>query len=145
MIVAKAISIPVECVAQGYVAGSASQEYDEWGTAQGIPMPSGLRENEELDHPLLTPTAKSEMRQDPLLTAQDVEEMGLVGLLPELESKSLPLHQYARKYALSPGIIIADAKLELGFLGSKLILIDELLTPDSGRFLRCYTVRSWSP
>jgi phosphoribosylaminoimidazole-succinocarboxamide synthase len=134
MVVNKARRIPIECVIRGFLSGSAWEEYKKRGTVSGIPLPEGLLESQELPRPLFTPTTKAEEGHDlPLLAA---EVKGLVGepLAQEIEEKSLAVYSYARQYAESRGFIIADTKLEFGRDGDQLILIDELLTPDSSRF-----------
>jgi phosphoribosylaminoimidazole-succinocarboxamide synthase len=133
MVVKKARRIPVECVVRGYISGSAWAEYKEHGTVSGSPMPKGLEESQELPQPLFTPTTKAETGHDQPLS---MDEMGrLVGeaLAEEIKQKSLAVYSYARGYAQRRGIIIADTKFEFGLDGDRLILIDELLTPDSSR------------
>jgi phosphoribosylaminoimidazole-succinocarboxamide synthase len=134
MLVAKAERIPVECVVRGYLSGSAWAEYKETGKIGHIHLPSGMKESQELSQPIFTPTTKSDTEHDRLLTNQDIEDLGIENLFEELEQKSLLIYGYARDYARTRGIIIADTKLEFGFINSQLALIDELLTPDSSRF-----------
>lgn len=133
MLVAKAERIPVECVVRGYLAGSAWAEYKETGKVGNIHLPSGMRESQELPQPLFTPTTKSDTEHDRPLTNRDIEDIGLKDMIEELEEESLLLYAYARDYAKSRGIIIADTKFEFGLINGKLALIDELLTPDSSR------------
>jgi phosphoribosylaminoimidazole-succinocarboxamide synthase len=134
MVVKKVKRLPVECVVRGYISGSAWAEYREHGTVSGNPMPKGLAESQELPQPLFTPTTKAESGHDQPLS---MDEMGkLVGgeaLAGEIKEKSLAVYSYARGYAVARGIIIADTKFEFGLDGDQLILIDELLTPDSSR------------
>jgi phosphoribosylaminoimidazole-succinocarboxamide synthase len=134
MIVARAKRIPIECVVRGYICGSAWQEYKESGAIHGIPFPSGLKECQELPHPIFTPTTKSDVEHDRPLTQEDIKSLGIENLIGELERKSLLIYQYAQNYAQGKGIIIADTKFEFGFVDGELKLIDELLTPDSSRF-----------
>jgi len=134
MIVKKAERIPVEWVVRGYISGSAWAEYQESGTIQGAPMPTGLKESQELPEPLFTPTTKAETGHDLPLSMDDVKEMVGEALTEEMKEKSLAVYTYARKHALKRGIIIADTKMEFGLDNGRLILIDELLTPDSSRF-----------
>jgi phosphoribosylaminoimidazole-succinocarboxamide synthase len=134
MLVAKARRIPIECIVRGYLAGSAWQEYEEAGTAGGVRLPPGLKESQELSQPLFTPTTKSEAGHDRPLNEQDVASLGIKDLVAELEEKSLLIYHYAQDYARARGIIIADTKFEFGFVNDELLLIDELLTPDSSRF-----------
>jgi phosphoribosylaminoimidazole-succinocarboxamide synthase len=133
MVVKKVKRILIECVVRGYLSGSAWDEYQQYGTISGLPLPKGLKQSQELPQPLFTPTTKAETGHDQPLS---MDEMGrLVGeaLAEELRQKSLAIYSYAQGYAIARGIIIADTKLEFGLDGDKLILIDELLTPDSSR------------
>jgi phosphoribosylaminoimidazole-succinocarboxamide synthase len=134
MLVARAERIPVECVVRGYLSGSAWAEYEQTGEVSRISLPQGMAESQELPQPIFTPTTKSETEHDRPLTAQDIRDLGIGNIFKELEQKSLLVYGYARDYARSRGIIIADTKFEFGFIDGKLALIDELLTPDSSRF-----------
>jgi len=127
MLVAKADRVSVECVVRGYISGSAWAEYKETGKVSGTSLPQGMRESQELPEPIFTPTTKSE-------TEHDVKDLGIGDIFEELEQKSLLIYGYARDYARSRGIIIADTKFEFGFIDGQLAIIDELLTPDSSRF-----------
>ncbi|MBI2853333.1 MAG: phosphoribosylaminoimidazolesuccinocarboxamide synthase [Chloroflexi bacterium] len=134
MVGKKAQLVPVECVVRGYLSGSAWAEYRERGTACGIQLARGLEESAELPQPIFTPTTKAETGHDVPLNRKGL--VGLVGkrMADRLESDSIRIYQYARKYAAGKGIIIADTKMEFGTIDGRLILIDELLTPDSSRF-----------
>ena len=134
MVVKKVKRIPVECVVRGYLSGSAWAEYQQHGTVSGNPMPRGLKESQELTQPLFTPTTKAETGHDEPITMKEI--IKLIGLRTamEMEEKSLVIYIYGRTYALKRGIIIADTKFEFGLDGDRLILIDEILTPDSSRF-----------
>jgi phosphoribosylaminoimidazole-succinocarboxamide synthase len=134
MIVTKAKRIPVECVVRGYLSGSAWAEYKETGRIGDIGLPQGLKESQELPQPIFTPTTKSDTEHDRPLTNQDIKELGVEDVYADLRQKSLLIYGYARDYARTKGIIIADTKFEFGFIDGKLTLIDELLTPDSSRF-----------
>jgi phosphoribosylaminoimidazole-succinocarboxamide synthase len=134
MIVKKAERIPVEWVVRGYISGSAWAEYSESGTIQGAPMPANLQESQELPEPLFTPTTKAETGHDLPMSMDDVKKMVGEALTEEMKVKSLAVYNFAREHALKRGIIIADTKMEFGLDNGKLILIDELLTPDSSRF-----------
>ena len=134
MLVAKAERIPVECVVRGYLSGSAWAEYKETGRIGHIHLPSGMKESQELPQPIFTPTTKSDTEHDRPLTNQDIKDLGIENIFEELEQKSLLIYCYARDYAKTRGIIIADTKFEFGFINGQLALIDELLTPDSSRF-----------
>jgi len=134
MLVAKAERIPVECVVRGYLSGSAWAEYKETGRVGDINLPSGLKESQELSQPIFTPTTKSDTEHDRPLTNQDIEDLGVRDIFEDLKQKSLLIYGYARDYAKTKGVIIADTKFEFGFVDGELSLIDELLTPDSSRF-----------
>ena len=134
MVVKKATRLPIECVVRGYISGSAWAEYQQHGAVSGLPLPEGLQESEELPRPLFTPTTKAETGHDLPVDINELKRMVGNRLAQQIEEKSLALYNYARQYALDRGIIIADTKMEFGLDGDKLILIDELLTPDSSRF-----------
>ena len=134
MIVKKAERIPVECVVRGYLSGSAWTEYQQHGTVAGFLLPEGLQESQELPQPLFTPTTKAESGHDLPLSIDEMKEVVGETLAEELKEKSLAIYSYAQQYARARNIIIADTKMEFGRDNNKLILIDELLTPDSSRF-----------
>jgi phosphoribosylaminoimidazole-succinocarboxamide synthase len=134
MIVKKVKRIAVECVVRGYIAGSAWAEYKERGTVNSQTMPRGLEESQELAQPIFTPTTKAEAGHDEPITAKELVKLLGPNIAKELEEKSLEVYNYAREYAKSKGIIIADTKFEFGIDNGRLTLIDELLTPDSSRF-----------
>lgn len=134
MVVRKVERIPIECVVRGYLSGSAWAEYQQSGDICGIPLPKGLQESQELPKPLFTPTTKAETGHDEPITLDGVKKLVGENLAEELKEKSLALYEYARRYAGDRGIIIADTKMEFGLDNGRLILIDELLTPDSSRF-----------
>jgi phosphoribosylaminoimidazole-succinocarboxamide synthase len=134
MIVKKVKRIPVECVVRGYISGSAWAEYQERGTISGEAMPKNLQESQELNEPLFTPTTKAETGHDEPITRKDIIKLIGLRLAEEIEAKSLAIYNYAREYALSRGIILADTKFEFGVDEERLVIIDELLTPDSSRF-----------
>jgi phosphoribosylaminoimidazole-succinocarboxamide synthase len=145
MVVKKAERLPVECVVRGYLSGSAWEEYRQHGTVSGLPLPEGLRESEELPEPLFTPTTKAETGHDEPLSMGGVEELVGKKLAEDMKEKSLSIYDYARKYALTRGIIIADTKMEFGLDDGQLILIDELLTADSSRFWEAEKYRVGQP
>jgi phosphoribosylaminoimidazole-succinocarboxamide synthase len=134
MIVKKVKRIPVECVVRGYISGSAWAEYQEHGTISGEAMPKNLQESQELKEPLFTPTTKAETGHDEPITRKDIIKLIGLRFAEEMEAKSLAIYNYARQYALSHGIILADTKFEFGVDEERLVIIDELLTPDSSRF-----------
>jgi phosphoribosylaminoimidazole-succinocarboxamide synthase len=134
MIVKKVKRLPIECVVRGYISGSAWDEYRQHGTVSGEATPKGLRESQELDEPIFTPTTKAETGHDEPITRKEIVKLIGLHTAQEIEEKSLALYNYAREYALKRGIIIADTKFEFGIDNGRPILIDELLTPDSSRF-----------
>jgi phosphoribosylaminoimidazole-succinocarboxamide synthase len=134
MVVKKVERLPVECVARGYISGSAWAEYRKSGTIQGMKMPAGLKESQELPRPMFTPTTKADTGHDMPMTTDEMKKLIGEKLAVETEEKTLAVYNYARKYAAERGIIIADTKIEFGLDNGRLILIDELLTPDSSRF-----------
>ncbi len=134
MVVRKAERIDIECVVRGYISGSAWAEYQEKGTACGANLPEGLVESEELPQPIFTPTTKAESGHDEPITMKEMKNLIGEPRAAELMEKSMALYRYARDYALERGIIIADTKMEFGVVDGRVILIDELLTPDSSRF-----------
>jgi len=134
MIVKKVKRIPVECVVRGYIAGSAWEEYRERGTVSGRKMPKGLRESQELEAPIYTPTTKADTGHDEPMENKEIVKLVGAEIAREMEAKSLAIYSHAREYAREQGIIIADTKFEFGLENGHLILIDELLTPDSSRF-----------
>jgi len=133
MIVKRVKRIPVECVVRGYISGSAWAEYKNQGTVNGVTIPKRLKESQELPEPIFTPTTKEEAHDRPI-GQSEMEMMVGKSLSAELKEKTLAVYRYAREYALTKGIILADTKMEFGLDDGKLILIDELLTPDSSRF-----------
>ncbi|MBF8267289.1 MAG: Phosphoribosylaminoimidazole-succinocarboxamide synthase [Dehalococcoidia bacterium] len=134
MVVKKAERIDMECVVRGYMAGSAWAEYQASGTVGDRAMPARLREGDPFPQPIFTPTTKAETGHDLPMSPRDVRDMVGEEMAQRLEDVSIRVYQYARDHALSRGIIIADTKVEFGLMGTELILIDELLTPDSSRF-----------
>ena len=134
MVVRKAQRIDVECVVRGYIAGSAWGEYSEMGTVAGRPMPPGMKEGEKFPEPLFTPTTKAEVGHDENLTIQQVQDMLGKDLTRRIAETSVAVYNFAHDRALDKGITIADTKVEFGIIEGELILIDELLTPDSSRF-----------
>jgi phosphoribosylaminoimidazole-succinocarboxamide synthase len=134
MVVRRAQRIDIECIVRGYVEGSAWSEYRTKGTIFGQPAPAGLQQGDRLPTPIFTPTTKAEEGHDENMTIEEVVAMVGEARARELEQASLAVYEFAYEYALGQGIIIADTKMEFGLLDDKLILIDELLTPDSSRF-----------
>ena len=134
MLVKRAKVVPIECVVRGYLAGSGWKEYQEKGTVCGIALPSGLRESDMLPSPIFTPATKAESGHDINISPDQAAATVGEDTYRQLESLSLALYQRAADYARERGIIIADTKFELGRYDDRLILVDEVLTPDSSRF-----------
>jgi phosphoribosylaminoimidazole-succinocarboxamide synthase len=134
MVVRRAERIDIECVVRGYITGSAWAEYQASGTVGGVATSPGLREGDAFPESVFTPTTKAETGHDLPMSPGDVRDMVGEDLARKLEDASRQVYSYAHDSALSKGIIIADTKMEFGLVGSDLILIDELLTPDSSRF-----------
>lgn len=134
MLVKRARPLPVECIVRGYLSGSAYKEYLESGKICGIPLPKGLVESSPLPEPIFTPSTKSTEGHDVNVTFEEVERIVGKDLAREMKDISLKVYERARKIAERKGIIVADTKIEFGLYEDKLIIIDELLTPDSSRF-----------
>ena len=134
MLVKKAEMLPVECVARGYLAGSAFKEYRTNGKVCGIPLPSGLRDGDKLPEPIFTPATKAATGHDVNVPFRYIANSLGVDLAGQLRDLTLDIYSRAAGYALEKGIILADTKFEFGFVESKLVLADEVLTPDSSRF-----------
>jgi phosphoribosylaminoimidazole-succinocarboxamide synthase len=134
MIVKKAERIDIECIVRGYITGSAWGEYRRQGTVSGKPMPTGLVEGDRFPEPLFTPTTKADEGHDENMTDEQVVEMVGSDTAQRLADISKAVYLHAHDYAKGRGIVLADTKMEFGFLNRELILIDELLTPDSSRF-----------
>lgn len=134
MLVKKAVPLKAECVVRGYITGSGLKEYQKTGSVCGIKLPEGLREADKLPEPIFTPTTKADAGHDESIS---FEEMGkIVGedYAKQMRDYTIKIYKFASEFALSKGIIIADTKLEFGIYDGKVILIDEVLTPDSSRF-----------
>ncbi len=135
MIVHKAKVIPVECIVRGYITGSAMKEYLKTGKVCGITLPSGLKEADKLPEPIFTPSTKAEIGEHDInITFEEMCKIVGKETAEILKELSLKIYKKAAEYAESKGIIIADTKFEFGILDGKIILIDEVLTPDSSRF-----------
>lgn len=134
MIVCKARPLPIECVVRGYLAGSGWKEYQARGTVCGIPLPTGLNEASELPEPIFTPATKAETGHDENIPFDKACELTGGDWAEQARELSLRFYRYARDYAWKRGIVIADTKFEFGIHEGKLVLIDEVLTPDSSRF-----------
>jgi phosphoribosylaminoimidazole-succinocarboxamide synthase len=134
MIVKKAAPLAIECVVRGYLAGSGWKEYKSKQTVCGIPLPPGLKESSELPEPIFTPATKAESGHDENIDFETAAGITGRAIAEQARDISLRIYSFARDYARKRGIIIADTKFEFGIFDGKLILIDEVLTPDSSRF-----------
>jgi phosphoribosylaminoimidazole-succinocarboxamide synthase len=134
MIVKKAKPLAIECVVRGYLAGSGWKEYRKCQTVCGLKLPRGLVESSELPEPIFTPATKAESGHDENISFETAERIVGADLALQAREASLRLYKDARSYARERGIIIADTKFEFGLFDGRLILIDEVLTPDSSRF-----------
>ncbi len=135
MLVKKAKPLPVECIVRGYLSGSGWKDYQTTGQICGISLPSGLRESDRLDRPIFTPSTKAERgTHDANVSLEEVRTLLGNDLTGLLEKTSLAIYEKARILGEQKGIIIADTKFEFGIFGNQVILIDEVLTPDSSRF-----------
>jgi phosphoribosylaminoimidazole-succinocarboxamide synthase len=135
MLVKKAKPLPVECIVRGYISGSGWSSYQKEGHVCGIQLPRGLKESDKLEQPLFTPSSKAEVGDHDINISFE-EAVNLVGekTAKQLKQLSLEIYKKGAEYALTKGIIIADTKFEFGMLDGQIILIDEILTPDSSRF-----------
>ena len=134
MEVRRADRIDVEAIVRGYITGSAWAEYRKSGTVSGMPMTPGLKEGDKFPEPLFTPTTKADEGHDENMSIAEVEGMVGKDVADSLAQTSIAVYNFAHEAALDKGIIIADTKMEFGFIDGELTLIDELLTPDSSRF-----------
>lgn len=134
MLVRKTDPMPVECVVRGYLAGSGWREYKEKGSVCGLKLPPGLRESEKLPQPIFTPATKASSGHDINISEKEVAKLVGEELARQLKGKSLAIYQAASSYAESKGLILSDTKFEFGRYDDEIIIIDELLTPDSSRF-----------
>ncbi|MCS7048304.1 MAG: phosphoribosylaminoimidazolesuccinocarboxamide synthase [Verrucomicrobiae bacterium] len=134
MLVRKCRPLPIECVVRGYLAGSGWKEYRQTGQVCGVPLPPGLPESAELPHPIFTPATKAEQGHDLNITFDEAARLVGLDVARQVRDRALMLYLFARDYARQRGILIADTKFEFGFDGDRLVLIDEVLTPDSSRF-----------
>ncbi|GAC1458031.1 MAG: phosphoribosylaminoimidazolesuccinocarboxamide synthase [Candidatus Limnocylindrales bacterium] len=133
--------IDFECVARGYVSGSAWAEYREKGTVAGERLPRGLEESARLDEPMFTPSTKASTGHDENISRAQLAAAIGRPLAKRLEEATIALYRYAHAYALGRGLILADTKFEFGLDGDQLVLIDEALTPDSSRYWDAKTYR----
>ena len=135
MLVKKSLPAPVECIVRGFLAGSGWKDYQRSGAVSGIPLPKGLVEASRLDEPIFTPSTKAAIgAHDINITFDDMVQKLGKKIAESMRDTTLAIYRRARALAERKGIIIADTKLEFGIEGERIILIDEVLTPDSSRF-----------
>jgi phosphoribosylaminoimidazole-succinocarboxamide synthase len=134
MIVKKAKPLAIECIVRGYLSGSGWKEYKQAQTVCGIQLPAGLTESASLPEPIFTPSTKAEAGHDENISFAQAQKIVGPELAAQARDLSLKIYRAGRDYARQRGIIIADTKFEFGLSDGKLILIDEVMTPDSSRF-----------
>jgi phosphoribosylaminoimidazole-succinocarboxamide synthase len=138
MLVRRTDPVPIECVARGYLSGSGWKEYQQSGSVCGVTLPSGLRESDRLPEPIFTPATKADSGHDVNISEDEAADLVGRDVVSRLKALTLSLYRQGVAHAEANGIIIADTKFEFGFVGGSdpdhLILIDEVLTPDSSRF-----------
>jgi len=134
MVVQKAQPLAIECVVRGYLTGSGWKDYQKTGAVCGLTLPAGLRDSSRLPEPLFTPATKAETGHDENISFAQACEITGRDLAEKARDLSLCIYTFAAEYALRRGLIIADTKFEFGLIDGKLVLIDEVLTPDSSRF-----------
>ncbi len=143
MLVKKAEVIPIESIVRGYISGSGWNDYKETGSISGIKLPAGLQESDKLPEPIFTPSTKAEIgTHDENISIEDAEKIADKEIINKIKNAALDIYKKASEYALTKGIIIADTKMEFGIFNGELIIVDELLTPDSSRF---WPVESYKP
>ncbi|MCY3023585.1 MAG: phosphoribosylaminoimidazolesuccinocarboxamide synthase [Planctomycetota bacterium] len=142
MLVVKAEVFPVECVVRGYLMGSGWKEYQEKGGVCGIPLPRGLKLGSKLDRPIWTPATKAKSGHDENINFETACEVIGRANAEQLRDQSISIYQRAAEHALKRGVIIADTKFEFGLHTGAVILVDEVLTPDSSRF---WPREQWTP
>ncbi|ACS80081.1 phosphoribosylaminoimidazolesuccinocarboxamide synthase [Maridesulfovibrio salexigens] len=135
VLVKKAKPLPIECIVRGYITGSGWKDYQKTGEVCGHKLPEGLKESEMLEQPLFTPSTKAELGEhDENISVEKATEMLGKELFDKVQEATLSIYKRGRDYAREKGIIIADTKFEFGIYDGELIIIDEVLTPDSSRF-----------
>lgn len=134
MLVKIAEVIPIECIVRGYISGSAWKSYQKDGTVCGIKLPEGMRESDKFDEPLFTPSTKADSGHDINISYEEMVDIIGEEDAEKIKELSLKLYNKGAEYARKKGIIIADTKFEFGKIGEQIIVVDEVLTPDSSRF-----------
>jgi phosphoribosylaminoimidazole-succinocarboxamide synthase len=142
MIVRRAEVVPIECVVRGYLYGSSWREYRDGGGPTTEHLPPGLRLADKLDEPIFTPATKAASGHDENITEAQTRELLGNDLYEQLRNRSIDIYTRATEYAAEKGVILADTKFEFGFADDELLLIDEVLTPDSSRY---WPVDEWEP
>ncbi len=145
MLVKKAKRLDAECIVRGYLSGSGWKDYQRTGGVCGIPLADGLRESERLPEAIFTPSTKPEVGHDENISYEQLMEIVGEESANAMKLRSLAIYNYAHTVALERGIIIADTKFEFGLWNDEVILIDEVLTPDSSRFWPAETYRAGGP
>lgn len=134
MLVKKAKVFPTECIVRGYISGSAWNSYKKDGTVCGIKLPKGMKESEKFPEPLFTPSTKADSGHDINISFEQMKKLIGEEDAEKIKEISLKMYNIGSEYARKKGIIIADTKFEFGKIGDKIIVVDEVLTPDSSRF-----------
>jgi len=134
MVTKKAERIDIECVVRGYITGNGWRQYQQKQSINGIELPAGLRKNERFPQPIFTPAAKNDVGHDEDISFERMEELVGKEIAAELRDRSIKLYEFAHSYCAERGIVLADCKFEFGIINGKVILIDEIFTPDSSRF-----------
>lgn len=134
MVTRKAERIDIECVVRGYITGGGWRQYQQTSAINGIELPAGMRKNERFPQPIFTPAAKNDVGHDEDIPFERMQELVGTELAKELRDRSIELYEFAHAYCAKRGIILADCKFEFGLIDGKVILIDEIFTPDSSRF-----------
>ncbi len=135
MLVKKANVIPIECIVRGYITGSGWKDYQKTGAISGIALPGGLEESEKFNEPIFTPSTKAEIGEhDENISEYEALQITDKDTFETIKNASISIYKKVSDYALTKGIIIADTKFEFGKVGDQIILVDEVLTPDSSRF-----------
>lgn len=142
LLVKKAKVVPVECIVRGYLSGSGWKSYQKDGTVCGIKLPAGMSESSKIEQPIFTPSTKAEAGHDINISFDEMKKIIDASSAEKLKELTLNIYTEARDYAEQKGIIIADTKMEFGIYNDEIILIDELLTPDSSRF---WSIKDYAP
>jgi len=145
MLVLKTKPLPVECIVRGYLSGSGWNEYKQNQSICGISLPSGLRQSDKLPEAIFTPSTKADLGHDQNVNQKYISDLVGSNMAEQLKKISLEVYKRASAYALGRGIIIADTKFEFGIHNNRIIIIDEVLTPDSSRFWPLENYKSGQP